>query len=70
MGHLTTKYKACIYVGFNAYMKKFYIKSMILVENLLFELSLFMKLHTFIKKSFFGKNRDPCDSVKIVESIL
>ena len=51
-------------------MKKFYIKSMILVENLLFELSLFMKLHTFIKKSFFGKNRDPCDSVKIVESIL
>ena len=52
MGHLTTKYKACIYVGFNAYMKKFYIKSMILVENLLFELSLFMKLHTFIKNNY------------------
>ena len=31
MRHLTTKYKACIYVGFNAFMKKFYIESMIFI---------------------------------------
>ena len=60
MGHLTTKYKACIYVGFNALMKKFYIKSMILVENLLFDVLFFMKTRTFYKKlnkMFFYKKK-------------
>ena len=42
MGHLTTKYKAYIDVGFNAFMQKFHIKSMILVENLLFDVSFFL----------------------------
>ena len=58
MGHLTTKYKACLHVGFNAFMKKFYIKSMMLAENLLFDVSFFMKMRTFYKKLplFIKKN--------------
>ena len=48
MGHLTTKYKACIDVGFNAFMQKFHIKSMILVENLLFDVSFFYENAHFL----------------------
>ena len=55
MGHLPTKYKACIHVGFNAFMKDFYIKSMIL-ENLLFGVSFFYEnAHFFIKSYLFYK---------------
>ena len=50
MGHLTTEYKACIHVGFNAFIKKFYIKPMVVVESLLFDVSFFMKTRTFYKK--------------------
>ena len=37
MGHLTTKYKACIYVGFNAFMKTFLIKGRLQKKNRFFQ---------------------------------